>query len=432
MTIYQHFTRGGTMKTEQQRWFYLAFGTIINIIIGQTYAWSVFVTPLSTHFNWTVADISIAFAIFHTISCIPIIIAGKLQDYIQPKYVIFGGSVMYGIGMLGVGYVTSLNQLYFFYGVLGGISMGTIYSGVVPNLVRFFPDHRGLASGILAAGVGSGALLWAPVAALMIKSYTVLPTFKTLGILYLVALCLLSLLIKTAPADYTPEGWTPSVRNQKSLSVADKSWSQMLLDPLYYCLAAVYITGGIAGLMIVAHASPILQSVAGFTAVAAGSYVGVLAIFNSCGRAGWGFISDKIGRMPSILMIYAILGGAMLWLATSSFAVVVPVLVVGSCFGGFMGMIAPITADAFGPKNLAVNFGIMFLPFGIAAFIGPRLAAVIKADSGNYSLAFLIASILSFMGIGFALASQKRLNRQKDTDLSVTDTNIEQESVENI
>ena len=419
------------MKTEQKRWFYLVYGTIINIIIGQTYAWSVFVNPLAQHFNWTAAEVSIAFAIFHTVSCIPIIIAGKLQDYVQPKYVILFGSIMYGVGMLGVGYVKTLGQLYLFYGWLGGIAMGTIYSGVVPNLVRFFPDRRGLASGILAAGVGTGALIWAPVAALMIKNYSVLPTFKMLGTLYLVLLCLLSLMMKTAPADFAPEGWKPSEAEQKNLNVPEKDWRGMLLDPLYYCLAAVYVTGGIAGLMIVAHASPILQSVGQYSAVVAGSWVGVLAIFNSGGRAGWGFISDKIGRMLSILIIYTILGGAMLWLAVSPIAVVIPLLLVGSCFGGFMGMIASITADAFGPKHLAVNFGVMFLPFGVAAFIGPRLAAVIKAGTGNYSRAFLIASILSFLGIGFALIAQKLLQRKKKEVVSGVDpTKLQQEAAQ--
>jgi OFA family oxalate/formate antiporter-like MFS transporter len=188
------------MQIESKRWMYLVVGTVINIIIGQTYAWSVFVNPLAKHFSWSAADVSIAFAIFHSISCIPIIIAGKLQDYVQPRFIILFGSIMYGLGMLGVGYVQTLNQLYFAYGVMGGISMGTIYSGIVPNMVRFFPDRRGLVSGILAAGVGSGALIWAPVAAIMIEKYQVVMTFKILGLLYLVLLCGLSLIIRTAPA----------------------------------------------------------------------------------------------------------------------------------------------------------------------------------------------------------------------------------------
>lgn len=401
------------MQTESKRWIYLIVGTIINVIIGQTYAWSVFVNPLARQFEWSVADVSIAFAIFHSISCIPIIIAGKMQDFVPPKVIILFGSIIYGLGMLAVGYVQSLNQLYLTYGVMGGISMGTIYSGIVPNMVRFFPDHRGLVSGILAAGVGCGAFLWAPVAAIMIEKFEVLPTFKMLGGLYLILLCSLSFIIQTAPAGYVPKGWKPSEVQKKSMVIPDKDWRGMLLDPLFYCLAAVIVMGGISGLMIIAHASPILQSVGLYSAVAAGSWVGILALCNSGGRAGWGVISDRIGRMPSLIIIYIILGMAMFWLASTSYAVVVPILVVGMCFGGFMGMLASLTADAFGSKFLAVNFGVMFLPFGLAAFIGPRLAAVIKAGSGDYSKAFLIASVLSFIGIGLAIVAGMLLKRRR-------------------
>ena len=136
----------------------------------------------------------------------------------------------------------------------------------------------------------------------MIEKYSVLPTFKILGALYLVMLCALSLIMKTAPADYKPEGWTPNATQQKNMAVVDKNWNQMIMDPLYYCIAGVIVMGAISGLMIVAHASPILQSVGGYSAVAAGSWVGILAVCNSGGRAGWGFISDRIGRMPSLVI----------------------------------------------------------------------------------------------------------------------------------
>ena len=112
------------MKLESKRWLYLALGTVINIIIGQTYAWSVFVLPLSKQFNWSLADVSVAFAIFHSISCIPIIIAGKLQERVQPKYILLTGGLFYGLGMYGVGTAETLTQLYLYYGIMGGLSMG--------------------------------------------------------------------------------------------------------------------------------------------------------------------------------------------------------------------------------------------------------------------------------------------------------------------
>ncbi len=401
------------MQLESKRWIYLIVGTIINIIIGQTYAWSVFVMPLSTHFKWSPADVSVAFAIFHSVSCIPIIIAGKLQEVVQPRLIILFGSILYGLGMLGVGYTNSLNHLYITYGVMGGVAMGTVYSGIVPNIVKFFPDRRGLASGVLAAGVGSGALIWAPIAAVLINEYSILPTFKMLGGLYLLLLCSLSLIIKTAPDNYTPAGWEPSASQQKNMSVAEKNWVQMIQDPLYYCIATVVVMGAISGLMIVAHASPILQTVGNYTALAAGSWVGILAICNSGGRAGWGAISDRIGRMPSLVIIYAILGLAMFWLASSTWMIIVPILLVGMCFGGYMGMLASITADAFGTKYLAMNFGIMFLPFAIAAFTGPRLAASIRMETGSYSQAFLYGSFFSLVGIAMALVATWMLNKRR-------------------
>lgn len=400
------------MTLESKRWLYLILGTVINIIIGQTYAWSVFVLPLSEHFKWSLADVSVAFAIFHSISCIPIIIAGKLQERVEPKYILLTGGIIYGLGMLGVGYVETLNQLYIAYGVMGGLSMGTIYSGVVPNLVRFFPDRRGLVSGILAAGVGSAPILWGPIAAYMIKAYTVLPTFKLLGGFFLVSLCVLAVLMKTAPAGFTPAGWKPSTLTQQAMNIPDKDWRGMLCDPLYFCLASIIILGAISGMMIIAHASPILQSVGGYTALAAGSWVGILALCNSAGRVGWGVVSDRFGRMPTMVIIYVILGSAMFWLASTPFAVVVPVLIVGMAFGGFMGQLASLTADAFGSKYLPMNFGVMFVPFGLAAFTGPRFAAGIKVSTGSYSQAFLIGSILCFVGIGLTFVGKKLLDRR--------------------
>lgn len=400
------------MKIESKRWLYLALGTVINIIIGQTYAWSVFVLPLSKQFNWSLADVSVAFAIFHSISCIPIIIAGKLQERVQPKYILLTGGLFYGAGMYGVGTAETLTQLYLYYGIMGGLSMGTIYSGVVPNLVRFFPDRRGLASGVLAAGVGCAAILWAPVAVNMIKVYTVLPTFKMLGAFYLVALCILGALMKTCPAGFTPAGWQPSEKSQQALNIPEKDWKGMLADPMYYILATIIVTGALSGMMIIAHASPILQSVGGYTAAAAGSFVGMLALCNSGGRVGWGALSDRFDRMTMIVIIFIILGLTMFWLASSPVGVVVAVLIVGMSFGGFMGQIASITADTFGSKNLPMNFGVMFMPFGVAAFIGPRLAASIKVASGSYSNAFLIGSILCVVGIAFSIMARQMLKKR--------------------
>jgi OFA family oxalate/formate antiporter-like MFS transporter len=253
----------------------------------------------------------------------------------------------------------------------------------------------------------------------MIKTFTILPTFKMLGCLYLVGICVLGMLIKTAPDGFAPAGWVPSAQSQKALNIPDKDWKGMLADPLYYLLAATMIMGAISGLMIIAHASPILQAVGGYSVVAAGSWVGILAVCNSSGRAGWGVISDRCGRMSTMVVIYIILGLAMFWLASTPIGVVIPLLIVGTSFGGFMGQLASLTADAYGAKNLPMNFGVMFVPFSVGAFIGPRLAGSIKVATGSYSQAFLIASILCVVGIVLAMVArrilQKRMNETMAT-----------------
>ena len=401
------------MRLEEKRWIYLVIGTVLNMIIGQTYAWSVFAKPLSEHFQWSPADIAVAFAIFHAISCFPIIIAGKLQEFVQPKSVLLVGGAIFGFGILGVGYVHSLPALYLAYGVMAGTGMGIVYSGVVPNIVKFFPDRRGLASGVLAAGVGLGPMIWGPIAALLVEKYTVLSTFKVFGVFSLVVLCAIAALIETAPAGFSPAGWTPSKVQQQNLSVVDKNWLGLLADPLYYCFVAVYALGAGSGLMIIASASPIMQSAGGYTPVVAGSWVGVLSACNFGGRMGWGWISDRIGRMTSLIIIYAILGCAMLWLASTGWQVVVPLLLVGMCFGGFMGMLASLTADAFGTKHMALNFGLMFVPFAIGAMIGPRLGAVMKQNTGSYSEAFLYGSIFAFIAIVLAIVAGWMMKRRR-------------------
>jgi len=383
--------------------------------MGQTYAWSVFVKPLAEHFHWSVADTTVAFAIYHAFSVVPLLIAGTVQERwnFHPRTVVLFGGILLGLGILGVGYVHSLPTLYIAYGFMGGGGMGIIYAAIVPAMVKFFPDRRGLASGILAAGIGAAALIWAPIGVRLIESYGVLTAFKFLGVANLVVFCSLGIFVQAPPNGFTPVGWTPSNLQQQSMAIPDKNWLGMLTDPLYYCLAAGIAFGAISGLMIIASASPILQSVGGYSAAAASYWVGILAVCNFCGRAGWGWISDRIGRMPALIIIYTTLACAMLWLASTGYQVVVPLLLVGMCFGGFMGMIGSIAADAFGSKYLALNFGVMFSPFAVGGFIGPRLGAAIKESTGSYSEAFLYGSILAFIAIVLAIVAAWIMKQRK-------------------
>jgi len=178
----------------------------------------------------------------------------------------------------------------------------------------------------------------------------------------------------------------------------------MLADPIFYVMVVMFIIGAMAGLMIISQASPIAQEIIGVDPAMAAFAVSCVAIANTCGRIIWGWVSDAIGRFNALPIMYVISGVSMFLLTTvgnGHFAFfVVVVMLIGFCFGGFMGVFPALTADSFGPKNNGVNYGIMFFGFAIGAYVGPVLAATTKAaNNGAYTNAFLIAAALSIVGI---------------------------------
>lgn len=392
------------MNYDNKRWFYLLACMAINICVGFGYAWSVFQKPLISMFNWAAIDVSLAFTLIMSVSALPMAAAGKVQDHIEPRNVILFGGLLLGLGVFTTGYIQSLWQLYLTYGVIGGLGVGVVYAGTVANIIRFFPDRRGMAAGLLSAGFGSGAVVIAPLSSALTENYGVLTAFKIIGLAFLVIICGLSRVVRTAPIGYQPEGWNPKIGNSKTPDVQDKDWKQMLQDPIFYVIAAIFIVGTTSGLMIMAHASPIAQEVLKVSPQAAAVIVGFLALANAVGRAFWGWLSDKTGRYPIIFIMFIIAGSAMFALpkVNTYNMFLLLTIVIDLCYGGFMGMMASLTADTFGPKHLGVNFGIVFLAFGVAAFIGPRLAAVIRVVSTSYSQAFIIAAILNVVGISLA------------------------------
>lgn len=393
------------------RWLILVSSVFINLCIGSAYAWSVFQTPLITIFKWSTSEASLAFTLSLSIVPLAMIVAGKIQDQRGPKMVIFAGGIIFALGIIGAGFINSLGFLYATYGLLGGIGIGVIYACTVANTVKFFPDKRGLASGLVVAGFGSGAVLIAPLSSALIQAYGVLTAFKILGFAYLIVISVCSQFVKTAPAGYRPPGWTPPQPSAAMITGSDKNWREMLTDPMFYVLWGMYTIGTISGLMVIGHASPIGQEVIKLSPQTAALAISFLALANTGGRIFWGWVSDRIGRYNAVMTMF-VLAGIMLFAMTqvTAFVPFVAVLMaIGLCFGGFMGIFPSITADMFGPKNLGMNYGIIFTAYGAAAFIGPRLAARVKeVNSGDYTQAFLIAAILNILGILLTFIAQRR------------------------
>lgn len=393
------------MDLKNKRWFILGASLIINLCIGSGYAWSVYAGPLIKTFGWTAAATALTFTIANAISPICMITGGKIQDKFGPKWVIFSGGILFGGGILLSGFTKSLTWLYISYGIIAGNGMGLVYSCTIANTVKFFPDKRGLVSGLATAGYGFGPVLLAPISQSLIASNGVLFTFRTLGTVYIIIILIGSQFIAKAPAGYKPEGWEPpAVTSNSAVTGKDKTWSQMLADPLFYLLFTMLTIGATSGLMIISQASPIAQEIIGVSPQQAAFAVSLVAIANMSGRVGWGAISDKIGRYNALPIMYLISAAAMFSLSTvgnGQFGLfIIFAMLIGFCFGGFMGVFPALTADSFGPKNNGVNYGFMFAGFALGGYIGPIMAATIKSsNNGDYTNAFLIAVAMSLVGI---------------------------------
>ncbi|WP_371379457.1 OFA family MFS transporter [Sporomusa aerivorans] len=384
------------MNFETRRWIYLAVSLVICVCAGIGYSWSVFQNPIVKNFGWPAVDVSLTFTLQIAASTLTPLLIGNIVNKVKTRQVILAGGIIYGLCVLTTGFIQSIFQLYLLYGIGTGIGVGLIYPCLMAYSVKLFPDKKGLSAGLLAASYGSGAIIFAPVAANIIAAYGVLAAFKVLGSIFLIVICVLSRLLGDLPESMSVAN-SSGLLVDRSTSGIDKTRSEMVKSPVFYVVLALFTLGTTSGLMLMGSASPILQQMLKLTPEKAAFFVGILAVFNTGGRLLWGWLSDRIGRYPVIFSLFTCIGVAMFTLsAVQSFPVFIgAMLLVGLCYGGFTTLIAPVTADMFGTKNLSSNYGLMYIAYGFAGILGPRLAVSL----GDYSQAFIAAAVLSLVGI---------------------------------
>jgi OFA family oxalate/formate antiporter-like MFS transporter len=370
---------------------------------GSIYAFSVFSGPLAAARGWSIGQVTLAFTINTAVCPLPMILAGKLVDKGYAKQAMLVGGCLFGLAFLVIGNVPSLLALYLGYGVLGGVGISFAYAGALGNAARYFPDKRGLATGLVTAGNGAAALVTAPLAQTLIAGHGVLSALKILGAGFVAVAVICGLVTKTAPNDYVPAGWTPPP--SRKTAAVDASWREMVSTRVFYLLLILLALGALSGLMVAANASQIGQNMFGVNAATAATCVGLYAASNAAGRFFWGAVSDRIGS-PNALICIFLLVALMLGVlaASSSFpAFVFGICGIGLAFGGVMGVFPSMVAARFGLAYFGVNYGIMFCGYALAAFIGPRLGAGIAAThAGDFTQAFYMAIVACLVGLALA------------------------------
>lgn len=394
----------------RRRWSVLAACCLANLCVGAVYAWSVFAGPMAEHLNalhgtaLNAADLSIAFSIANGIAFLTMIAGGFLDRKIGARRIIFIGVFAFGVGFILSGMAGSVAVLVLGFGVISGLANGFAYVCTVTNSVKFFPDRKGMIGGISTASFGIGSVIVPPAANALNRLFGVNASFIILGGVICVLSFVCYAIILDCPDGFVPVGYKEKTDADHGSSDADKTTGQMLRDPMFYLMLAMLFIGSTLGLMVISEASGIAQSMIGMNATSAAMVVSALALCNTGGRILAGWLSDRIGRVNAILLVFgaaALTSGATYCSGAvrSTGLFCVGLCFMGLCYGSFMGIYPGFTSDRFGLKYSSMNYGVMFVGFSSAGFAGPMLMKAIYGATGAYNMAFVYAAALSAAGI---------------------------------
>ena len=290
----------------------------------------------------------------------------------------------------------------FTYGILSGLGLGMAYGCTISSCVKYFPDKRGLIGGLTTACYGLSSVILPPVVTVLVGRFGAAASFKIVGVVFVLVICISALFIEPCPVGFVPEGWEPP-KAQAAGGIVDKDWKQMLKTPVFYIMIFTLTTGAFSGMMIISQASAVGKEMIGMSAASASLAVSVLALFNAAGRLAAGYLSDRIGRINTLTLacVFSVGGTGLLYFCdTGTIGMFYGgISIVGICFGSFMGVFPGFTADQFGTRNNSVNYGIMFIGFALAGYFGPTIMRSVYYGDGSYRKAFLIACGLSAVGV---------------------------------
>jgi OFA family oxalate/formate antiporter-like MFS transporter len=369
----------------------------MQIALGAVYAWSVFRIPLTKAFGWTISQVTLTFTIAILMLGFAAFVGGLWMRKSGPRRVALVAGIFYGAGVFLASFSGGhLYWLYFSYGFLGGIGLGLGYIVPVATLVKWFPDKRGMITGIAVAGFGAGALITAPVASRLIASVGVLKTFAILGIAYFFAVTIPALFMKDPPPDFKPVGWQPSAAQTRQRTARDYTLGESLRKWQWYALWAMLFLNTSAGISIISQAAPMAQEITHVTAAVAAGMVGIISIANGAGRFLWAWLSDAIGRRMVFLSMFLV-QAVVFWMMphVSGFGIFTALaFIILLCYGGGFGTMPAFATDYFGPTNVGSIYGLMLTAWGFAGVLGPTLIAHIRQSTGHYSQALQVIAVI--------------------------------------
>jgi OFA family oxalate/formate antiporter-like MFS transporter len=402
------------------RWLVVVGALLIQLCLGAIYAWSVF-TPSLREAGWSRAQTQVVFSAGLASFAVVMFLVGWLLPKVSLRMRAVLGALALGAGYALAGLVnpTSFPVLFTLIGLLGGAGIGLAY--VVPIAVgmQWFPDKKGLITGLSVAGFGFGAMGWVKLAGAwghLIETAGLGRTFLVYGVIF-AAVCLIgSIWMVKPPEGWKPPGWEPSLSEADGAAAVgsvDHTMGRMLTYPQAHMIVLCFVFASAAGLMTIGLMKLFPKEALAATGIepAAASAISgtAMAVFfslgNGIGRIAWGALSDRLRYRRSIFLMLVTQGVIVIcfqWMAGTKSLLYLGALLIGFNFGGNFALFPIATADTFGKKCLTQNYGFIFLSYGIGGVFGPILGGKL-GDSGNFPMAFTICGVLCLVAAGIIL-----------------------------
>lgn len=408
------------------RWLVVAGGILIQLCLGAIYAWSAFTKVLTADpFSFSRTQTQVIFSVgLASFAVFMALIAGKWQAKSGPRVVAITGGIVMGMGYVIAGLAgTSFWGILFGIGIMGGAGIGLAYVCPIAALVKWFPDKKGLITGLAVAGFGFGALIWVKLTGgfrfgpvdltpgwtgLFGTGWDVQQVFILYGILFAVLVGLGALVMVNPPEGWSPKNWiapAPTAANSGSVNYTTRD---MVRTPQYWGLFMTFTFGATAGLMVIGIIK--LFGIDALTAngvesnkanIMTGTAMGLFyALFNGLGRIAWGWVSDFTGRKNAIALMSALQGIMMIaffFVGGYEWGLYIGAAVIGFNFGGNFALFPAATADFFGNKTVGLNYPWVFLAYGVGGIIGPILGGRM-GDAHIWMWAFIPAGVACFVG----------------------------------
>ncbi|MBA0164956.1 L-lactate MFS transporter [Pectobacterium versatile] len=371
----------------------IVLGTIITQMgLGTIYTWSLFNQPLVDKFGWTLSSVATTFSITSFCLAFATLFAGKFQERIGLRRLTMIAGIALGAGLMASAASPSLTLIYLLMGVVVGFADGTAYITTLSNLIKWFPNRKGLIAGISVGAFGTGSLLFKYVNSFLIAEVGVSEAFFYWGIIVMAMILVGSSLLKEPAA-------APVQQASVQAQTRDFSLAEMLATKESYLLFIIFFTACMSGLYLIGIVKDIGVQMAGMDMATAANAVSAIAIFNTVGRIVLGALSDNVGRMRVIsftLFVTILAVSVMTFLPLNPILFFICVSAIAFCFGGNITVFPAIVGDFFGLKNHSKNYGVIYQGFGIGALSGSFIAAQLGGFQATF-MAIIIMSVISLL-----------------------------------